>query len=540
MSPYLYPGNEDIVSNPDISGVGIRRTIYTQTFLNQIIAASAHDEMEGLAVNAANAVALSAIAFATAFINRPDFPHLIIIYHYFLLLSFSGVSYYTIRRSFRKSSKFGPLMQRLEIIDLYSGPLFGIVTIALWVNLWLVQNRLSYFPKMVQDCNFGYWEVLGQTLDLKTRVAVLIGLILGILLVGWFLLSILISAYIRSLMYLKAKDAIRRRYGPGLPSGQRPLPADCNITIVGDFVAAALWKKSMLLFPIKFKLWRWRIRITLREIVILVRLLFWGYLVAETERMITINNLTDENQWTYGQISALILLLVPISGLWKVCYRGMALFRRHFDSYVGQNQLLYSFGGLMGIIQFTAAVGILGASPSIAFTLSLGLVSIIVSGLIETIWCTNAISFDKLLGNQLYPPASSFWQLWFFYHEIKISGHEEPTLPPTDGPPVDNATELQEIRQEVSRSPSQEQDGATEELPAEQPARQSLRQNSPVVERDVAPTETSTAQHERSGTDQTSTGVEWDEGGVSDIRRTALARQRSRERRDMFRRAETT
>ena len=366
---------------------------------------------------------------------------------------------------------------------------------------------MSYFPQMVRGCTFGYWEVFGRILDLKTNVAVWTGLLTGLLFVSWFLLSILITAFRRYTMYLEAKDAIRHRYGPGVPAGQRPLPADCKIEVVGDYVSAAILEKSTLLFPIGFRLWRWRVTITLREIVIFLRFLFWVYLVHETERMVDNNNLTDGNQWTYGQFTTLILLLIPVSGLWKICYRGMAGFRRFFDSYLGHNHLLYSFGGLLELIQLTAIWGILGVAPFFAFSYSLSIVSLGVSVIVETMWCNCSISFDQLLGNDLYPPASSFWQVWFFHHEIKIPVRE--TLPHTTTADfgVQGATELEDLRREVIDSPVDDQDAASV-LPAQNPM---------------------------DGNDQTSNGVDRDGFGASGMRLTGRL-QESNE----FRRSRTT
>src|SRR5271170_5792381 len=96
---------------------------------------------------------------------------------------------------------------------------------------------MSYFPLMARNCTFGYWGVWGRILDLKTHVAVLTGLLTGVFFLSWFLLSILITTYKRYAMYLEAKDAVRRRYGAGLPAGQRPLPADCKFEAVnGIFI----------------------------------------------------------------------------------------------------------------------------------------------------------------------------------------------------------------------------------------------------------------------------------------------------------------
>src|SRR5271169_3405295 len=134
ISLYLYAGGEEIIPNPDISGIGVRQTIYFQSFLNHVVA-MAHDTTEDvLAVNAANAVTISAFAVASGYVQQADCPHLII-YHFVLLISFSNVTYNTIPRSLRRSRKFGPLVERLTIIELFFCPLFIIITTALWLGI---------------------------------------------------------------------------------------------------------------------------------------------------------------------------------------------------------------------------------------------------------------------------------------------------------------------------------------------------------------------------------------------------------------------
>jgi hypothetical protein len=437
VSQYLYGPNEDIIANSDISGIGVRRAIYIQTFLNQIIASNRHTKEEALLVNAANAVALSAIAFATAGILRPDWPHLIIIYQYFLLISFSGISYNTIRDELRASEEFGPLIERLAVIDLYVSPLFCIVALSLWVGLFLAQHRMPYFVSGLR-CTFGKWEVFGQLVDLQSSTATIIGLTTGAFFTFWFTISIFINTYARYKSMLKAKAAIKARYGPGLPIAQRPLPVGCDVHVVGDYFSAAIWKMSGLLFPVFLpKVWRWQFTITFRHVIILLRFGFWLYLVTETERMITINNLTDEKAFTYGQVSALILLVVPVSGVWKILYRTFKWFKNLFDSYTGHYQLLYGFGTIMGLIQITAIWSLL---DSVLFKILFSLLGSVVWGMIEAAWSSCSMTFDQLLGNDRYPPASSFWQVWFWHHEIKI-----PLCNSRADVDVDQATELQQL-----------------------------------------------------------------------------------------------
>ena len=66
INPYLYGDGEGITPNPDISGIGVRQTIYIQSLLNQFVAMGHRTSREAIAINAANAVAVGAFTVASA------------------------------------------------------------------------------------------------------------------------------------------------------------------------------------------------------------------------------------------------------------------------------------------------------------------------------------------------------------------------------------------------------------------------------------------------------------------------------------------
>jgi hypothetical protein len=221
---------------------------------------------------------------------------------------------------------------------------------------------------------------------------------------------------------------VERYYGSNPPHAQRDLPPDCDVQVTGDYVSAWIWKwsKKIIGDGIKFR----RYRIGIREAVIAGRLLFWLYLVITTEQIIAANNLMDENTWTYGQIFPLILLIIPISELWKYCYREFGWFRHHFDSYLGHAELLYSLGTLVAGIQTFTIFYLAGWS---LFSYMLWLFTLVCFVVMQYAWSSCSISFDKLFGNEVYIPASSYWRVIFSYHEIKLPSQTaelEYLLPP--------------------------------------------------------------------------------------------------------------
>src|SRR5579859_6385712 len=445
INPYLYGDGEDIAPNPDVSGIGVRRTIYVQALLNQLVAMGHRTYREAIAINAANAVAMCAIAVASAYILHPDWVHLLIIYHFLLLISFSGITYNTVRPSFRqKTAEFGRLIERLCIIDMFAFPLCFIISAVLWIGIMVDRHQKRFYP--VVACNFGKYVMFGQVVDLESSNWFLVAMGFGLFWIAWSVFSMVTSTIMRFVELRKARRAVVRYYGPHPPSEQRSFPADCEVRVTGDYVSAWIWQWSETVFGDGIKVYQWKVGF--REVIIITRLLFWLYLVVTNEQLITVNNLQDENIYTFGQIFPLILLVIPISELWKYCYREFASFRHHFDSYVGHNQILYSLGALVATVQ---AFTIFAIVPFSLFTFMLWMVTLISFITIEYTWSLCSVSFDKLFGNEVYLPASSYWEIIFTHHEIKLpsqtiqlgdlqqftapgtpNDQQEPVLPPVD------------------------------------------------------------------------------------------------------------
>ena len=358
INPYLYPNDTNIIPNPDISGIGVRYAIYAQSLLNHFVALSEHDSEQAIAINVVNTIALSAIAVASGYAEVPDWPHLIIIYHFVLLIYFSNITYNTIPSELRQSEKFGPLMERLTVLELFANPLFIIITSALWIGLILSRKRKAQFPRT--ECTFGNWVVLGRTVDLGTSQWVYVGLAIGMFWIAVYLFATTINTLARRKTVRKVKDAVHRTYGPDPPVAQRQLPEDCNVRITGDCLSALVWKRAPQFLRDGYRIWP--VTLSLRFFTFLWRFGLWLYLVIENEALIPANNLYDENTWTYGQMSALILLIVPTGVLWDMCYRQWAGFRQYFDSHQGQYYLLYLFGGSLAGVWSAAAYGLAGAS----------------------------------------------------------------------------------------------------------------------------------------------------------------------------------
>lgn len=430
VSKYLYAVDESIIPNPDISGIGNRITIYVQAALNNIIALSEHTKDEAVAVNTANSLAIFALTFASGYVDRPDWPHLIIIYHFILMISFSSVSYLSIPPGLRSSSDFIPLLERLTAIDIIAMPFFLAVTLVLWIGIPLARRRLYQLPKALRfDCLFGNWVFFGKSVNLQTTRLIWVAVTWAAIVVAWVVFSKFIDAIGR-------RDALKRAQKVVAANPTAPdiglILAEAKIGSDGDHCSAWIWHRLIgerfVIRGFEFRLRGFRvgfrgIRFTFRKLVFLWRLCIWVYLIADTEQIILANDLTDENTLTYGQVFPLVLLVVPFGVIWRIFYRESRLFRERFDSPTGQYTLLYTFSNLIWVqlatvVQpltdryslFLAVYGFLIASYGVPLFMRL----------------RYARKFQRLLGVANYTEASSVLDIWTVYQEIRIFRSVEP------------------------------------------------------------------------------------------------------------------
>jgi len=116
-------------------------------------------------VNAANVLGQLAILFSTSSIRSPDWPHIIVIYHFIFLISFSNISYFTIPPNLRENNdEFVPLMEKLSAIDLLAMPLILVSTLSVWMGILLSRHRLAELSSI--KCMFGNWVFFGKVVDL--------------------------------------------------------------------------------------------------------------------------------------------------------------------------------------------------------------------------------------------------------------------------------------------------------------------------------------------------------------------------------------
>lgn len=375
--------------------------------MNNFVAFTIRNAEEAISINTLNLIIIATISLSSGFGPHPDWPHLIILYHYILLIQHSGVTYSTAPKAFRRSPRFGSLMEHLTILDLIVMPFFIMISGSLWLGLFFARER---FAKT--ECDFGNWVLFGHIVDLKKGNLVILGDVCAALLVGSYVLSSLFDMICRAAAVRRATEAVSSYYGDDRASSPRPLPPEANVEVTGDYRSAWIWRQAELVGA-KFC----GFNIGIRDIVICWRVFVWLYLVVTTEQIIAMNGFVEENLLTYGQIFSVILLIVPLGILWTRCYHTFPKFAKFFDSIEGQ-KVLWGTIAVTTCSAYAAAVYAQNEDANVQRVVwAIAILCCFLPGYIRK-QCSE--KFDELFGNRSYPPATSWWDVWSIHLQIRL------------------------------------------------------------------------------------------------------------------------
>ena len=388
--------------NQDISGIGVRLTIYVQALMNNFVAFTMRTADEAISVNTLNLIVIATIALSSGFTTHPDWPHLIILYHYLLLIQHSGVTYNTPTRAFRKSPTFGPLMEHLTILDLIAMPFFIMLSGSLWLGIFLTRGRSAQ-----SDCDFGSWIFFGYTVNLKEGRLVIVGCILAAILVAFYILWCLFDMICRTMVVGKISDIIS--------SGGKSSPARLapEVKVTGDYLSAWFWRQTETMGGILCGY-----RVEIRCVVMVWRTFLWLYLVVTTEQIIAVNGFGEENSLTYGQTYTVLLLIVPFGILWNRCYLLFPKFAMFFDSIDGQ-KVLWAFIALTLCTTYSAAVYAHYEDANVQRAVwALAILGCFLPAYVRK-RCSEKV--DSLLGNRTtISSTASWWDMWSIPLHLRI------------------------------------------------------------------------------------------------------------------------
>ena len=394
-------------ANQDISGIGVRITIYVQAFINNILAFTVRNAEEAISINTLNLVVIATISLSSGFSQRPDWPHLVILYHYILLIQHSGVTYNTAQRPFRASPRFGSVMEHLSVLDLIVMPFFVMISGSLWLGLFLARERFAE-----TECEFGNWVLFGQVVDMKKGTLIVVGYACAALLVGSSILSSIFDMTCRAAAVKRTIEAVYSYYGDDRASSPRPLPPKANIEVTGDYHSAWIWRQAERLGVELFGS-----KIGMRGIIICWRIFVWLYVIVTTEQIIAMNGFAEENLLTYGQTFAVILLIIPFAILWTRCYRTYPEFAKFFDSIQGQRVVWVTIGTTIGIA-YAAAVYAQNEDANVQRAVwAIAILCCFLPGYIRK-QCSEKL--DELFGNHTYPATTSWWEVWSLQLQLRL------------------------------------------------------------------------------------------------------------------------
>ena len=372
---------------------------------------------EAISLNLANAVVILALPLASMmYLQQRDWPHLIVIYYFFLFVWLSGISYNTVQPQLRTRAEFHSLIERLAILDIIILPFFVVISIALSFGILIAQRRQKMFPSM--DCVFGQWVFFGHTIDLKTTRSVTIGLTLAVLGVAWAIGFLLVDTISRRISYKRLNRTRGRMQEQDGVSMIHTLSSILRETdYAGDYLSNWIWRH------VEPTLNSWvftRIlpfRLSLRKLTLCWKFGIWGYLVAATEQLITANDFQAEQQLSFGQAYSIALLIVPIGVLWCISYRAFPPITRYLNSPHGRYIIQYTVSGFLGTAFVTFALVLAEGKSFRSILCLIALTCFVVPTMVRQNFSQEV---NHWRGTTLYPPASSFLALWSADLEVRL------------------------------------------------------------------------------------------------------------------------
>jgi hypothetical protein len=376
--------------------------------LNNIVAFSNHGVEQAVAINLANSVAIAIFSVCSALSQPLDYPHLIIIYHFVLLIMFSGITHSTVHPRLGKSSRFGPLMEHLAILDLCVMPFFIMISGTLWLGIW--------FGRAVPKCTLGNWVLFGKEVDLKTGNLYLVGEASAALLVGCNIAAAFLDMIVRQATVSRVTRLAEIVYCHDNPSVPRTLPPGANIDAIatGNFCSAMLSRIAVRTIDRRLKAFNKAVGV--REIVFAWRFLVWLYLVVSNEQILVANNLAEEEDTlTYGQIYPLLLLVVPIGVLWADCYRKYPKLSEFLNS--TKHRLFPYANGVLLSLSFFWVIYTLNPIAS----LQQSAVSIVIFCCLLPVYVRSRSSrrVNEAFGD-VGSSSSSYWEVWTDHLRVRV------------------------------------------------------------------------------------------------------------------------
>jgi hypothetical protein len=167
--------------------------------------------------------------------------------------------------------------------------------------------------------------------DLKTSNVVPIAAAFAFITALWCVVRMAIDIQRRRVAWKKIKSTVVANSRSTAP--QR----EVQKVWVGDFFSAWLWCHAERIVG---KRTIFNHACGVRPLTFVWRFAIYAILVGSIEGTIAANNLSSENEKSFGQALSLILLVIPIHALWSIVYRTFALLRKFLNNYGGQYFLL--------------------------------------------------------------------------------------------------------------------------------------------------------------------------------------------------------
>ena len=318
--------NCSVSPNSDVSGIGVRISLYIQAVIMIILSNLNNKPQEIFLSNLSLQIPSLALLSSAYFDTAIDVPHTLIAIHFSVLLSACRMSVHDLPVRYLGSTRSMKVTSRIAVVDVVFRWFLVVFNFVVWSSIVQLQGR----PEVCPD-GFGQWYFFRAPVPLnRAGSAITFAYICSILDIPWEAARLLIGFFRGWEMH---PTTVEERFQWNIDSRQW-IVANLLYSARSRCFRTIIVKDQYMQQVCKF----------LRRTSILIRTAFLIFSIVAIEKTITLNNLqSTENRWAFGQIFAMINTFALLSQCILIISR---------NSNVKPQEVWVIFGQILGLALF--------------------------------------------------------------------------------------------------------------------------------------------------------------------------------------------
>jgi len=284
--------NCDPQANTDVSGIGVRTSLYLQALLSILLSLGETTSSSIIGTNVALQVTTLSLILAAYFDPDVDVPHTIMVTHYVMMMSMSRVTASDLAFHYLRTKDGLHGVTVLWLMDLVFRPMLLVFNLAVWVRIRELQRQAA-----LCDNGSGKWIFFGHVKEISIADSASQFAFASVILdVIWEVVMVIAGITRRWVLMKSSRLAMAKQSG-----------FDPRIWWLRKACKKLLYLANFSLGP--FRDWDLFCSV-LSKLSLVFKAFIYAYTVWTVESMVKVNDLvTDEGRWSFGQIFATASML---------------------------------------------------------------------------------------------------------------------------------------------------------------------------------------------------------------------------------------